>query len=128
MAKANDTNAKPVKLYYRIGEAAVVVGVEPSVLRFWETQFRGLRPQRAKSGQRWYSQKDVQKLLDIKKLLHEEGFTTRGALKKLRSAGIEPRDEDDPVVGDNQRLRETLLEIRKDIHQMLMMLDEEPRE
>ena len=70
----------PDKLFFRIGEAAQIVGVEPHVLRYWESEFR-MRPQRSASGQRMYRRKDLARFLRIRKLLHEEGFTIAGARK-----------------------------------------------
>jgi DNA-binding transcriptional MerR regulator len=76
-----------VKLYYRIGEVAQIVGVQPHVLRYWETEFRTIRPQKSGKGQRVYSRKDVEKLLRVKDLLKNQGFTIAGAKKKLREPG-----------------------------------------
>jgi DNA-binding transcriptional MerR regulator len=77
----------PVKLYYRIGEVAEIVGVEPHVLRYWEGEFRSaIRPTKSPKGQRIYSRKDVEKLLRVKELLYAQGFTIAGARKKLRDA------------------------------------------
>lgn len=76
--------ALPVKLYYRIGEVAEVVGVEPHVLRYWETEFGSIRPQKSPRGQRVYSRRDLEKLLRVKELLYGEGYTIAGAKKKLR--------------------------------------------
>jgi len=73
-----------VKLYYRIGEVAQIVGVQPHVLRYWETEFRTIRPQKSHKGQRVYSRRDVEKLLRVKDLLKNQGFTIAGARKKLR--------------------------------------------
>ena len=78
------------KLYYRIGEVAGLVGVEPHVLRYWETEFRSIRPQKSASGQRVYSRRDVDTLLKVKELLYGQGFTIAGAKKKLREGGVEP--------------------------------------
>ena len=72
----------PDKLYFRIGEVAELVGVEPHVLRYWETEFR-MRPHRSSSGQRLYRKKDIERILRIRKLLHAEGFTIAGARKVL---------------------------------------------
>ena len=72
----------PDKLYFRIGEVAELVGVEPHVLRYWETEFR-MRPHRSSSGQRLYRKKDIERFLRIRKLLHAEGFTIAGARKVL---------------------------------------------
>jgi DNA-binding transcriptional MerR regulator len=81
----------PTKLYYKIREAADIVGVETHVLRFWETQFPTLSPPKSRTGQRTYRPKDIELLLRIKKLLYEEGFTIAGAKKRL---GIEARGAD----------------------------------
>ena len=78
---------EPKKLYYKIREASKIVGVESYVLRFWETQFPMLMPPKTKSGQRIYRPKDIELLLEIRKLLYEEGFTIAGARKKLASGG-----------------------------------------
>jgi len=72
----------PDKMFFRIGEAAKLVGVEPHVLRYWEGEFK-LRPQRSSSGQRMYRRKDLAKFIKIRRLLHDEGFTIAGARKAL---------------------------------------------
>ena len=73
------------KAFFRIGEVAAIVGVEPHVLRFWEGEFRGLRPSKA-SGQRVYRRRDVELLLKIKQLVHVERFTLAGARQRLAEA------------------------------------------
>jgi len=78
------------KLYYRIGEVAGIVGVEPHVLRYWETEFRSIRPQKSRKGQRIYSRRDVEKLMRVKDLLYVQGFTIAGARRRLREGGTEP--------------------------------------
>jgi DNA-binding transcriptional MerR regulator len=78
------TGASTVKLYYRIGEVAGIVGVEPHVLRYWETEFPSIRPQKSRSGQRVYSRRDVDKLLRVKELLYAQRFTIAGARQRLR--------------------------------------------
>lgn len=72
----------PDKLFFRIGEAAELIGVEPHVLRYWETEFK-IRPQRSTAGQRMYRRKDIARFLRIRRLLHDEGFTIAGARKLL---------------------------------------------
>jgi DNA-binding transcriptional MerR regulator len=117
--------SRPVKLWYRIGEVARLVDVDTSVLRHWEHEFRALRPRRTKSGQRIYSQNDIQKILEIKRLLYEKRFTTRGAVQQLRVKGLEPRPSDDPVVMENRRLRSSLLKMRTLILDYLAFLEED---
>lgn len=78
----------PDKLFFRIGEVAGLVGVEPHVLRYWEREFRSIRPTKSKKGQRVYSRKDVENLFRVRDLLYRDGFTIAGAKKKLqRGAG-----------------------------------------
>lgn len=72
------------KLYFKIGEVAEIVGVAPHVLRYWETEFATLRPQKSRTQQRVYRRHDVATLLRIKRLLYVEGFTIAGARKQLR--------------------------------------------
>lgn len=74
----------PDKLYFRIGEVCEILGVEPHVLRFWETEFPMLAPHKSSSGQRNFRRKDVEVALRIKQLLRDEGFTIAGARKKLQ--------------------------------------------
>ena len=75
----------PEKLYFKIGEVCDLVGVQAHVLRYWETEFTMLSPQKNKSGQRSYRRRDVEMALRIKQLLYKEMFTIAGARKKLQS-------------------------------------------
>ncbi len=110
----------PAKLYYRIGEVAGIVGVEPHVLRYWETEFRSVRPQKSAKGQRIYSRRDVETLLKVKELLYAHRFTIAGARRKLREGGIEPAPpEDGGGSEETQRLRDALLAIRTDLVTLL---------
>ncbi len=72
------------KKYFRIGEVSKIVGVEPYVLRYWEKEFPQLRPRRSDSRHRTYQKKDIELLLEIKRLLYEEKMTIKGAKKKLK--------------------------------------------
>lgn len=80
----------PSKLFFRIGEVASLVGVEPHVLRYWEREFRSIRPTKSKKGQRVYSRRDVEGLLRVRDLLYRDGFTIAGAKKQLQRGGVEP--------------------------------------
>jgi len=75
----------PDKLYFKIGEVAKMADVPPHVLRYWETEFVAIRPKRASSKQRLYRRKDVELILNIKSLLHHQGYTIAGAKKFLES-------------------------------------------
>ncbi len=74
----------PDKLFFRIGEVSEIVGVEPYVLRYWESEFPGLSPKKSSSGQRMFRRKDVELLLKIRQLLYEKKFTIEGARKALQ--------------------------------------------
>ena len=74
----------PDRLYFRIGDVSELLGVEPYVLRFWETEFPMLQPKKGSTGHREYKRKDVALLLEIKRLLYDEGFTIPGARKALK--------------------------------------------
>lgn len=80
----------PPKLFFRIGEVAGLVGVEPHVLRYWEREFRSIRPTKSAKGQRVYSRKDVENLIRVRELLYRDGFTIAGAKKKLQRPADEP--------------------------------------
>jgi DNA-binding transcriptional MerR regulator len=73
----------PNKLYFRIGEVAKLAGIKPYVLRFWESEFTGLGPKKSGTGHRLYRRKDVELVLEIKRLLYEKRFTIEGARKIL---------------------------------------------
>ena len=80
----------PPKLFFRIGEVAGLVGVEPHVLRYWEREFRSIRPTKSAKGQRVYSRKDVENLIRVRELLYRDGFTIAGAKKKLQRPSDAP--------------------------------------
>src|ERR1700709_2510056 len=77
-------SALPSTRFFRIGEVGSLVGVEPHVLRYWEREFRSIRPTKSAKGQRVYSRKDVENLLRVRDLLYRDGFTIAGAKKKLQ--------------------------------------------
>jgi DNA-binding transcriptional MerR regulator len=105
----------PAKLYYRIGEVAGLVGVEPHVLRYWETEFRSVRPQKSAKGQRIYSRRDVETLLKVKDLLYAHRFTIAGARRKLREGGVEPVAPEAVNSEESTRMREALVALRSEI-------------
>lgn len=74
----------PDKLFFRIGDVADIVGVKPYVLRFWETEFPMVSPQKSATGQRVYRRSDVEHLLMVKHLLYKERYSIEGARKRLR--------------------------------------------
>src|SRR5579863_9817800 len=115
--------ALPAKVYFRIGEVAELVGVEPHVLRYWEREFRSIRPTKSAKGQRVYSRRDVENLMRVRELLYREGFTIAGAKKKLQRSGVEPHEESGAVAVEASKTREQLLALRSDIESFLAELN-----
>jgi len=95
----------PEKLFFRIGEVCDLIKVQPHVLRYWETEFPMLAPQKNRAGQRVYRRKDVEMVLRIRNLLYEEKFTIAGAKKKLQDEGIRgaSRAKLDPLKPDSSK-------------------------
>lgn len=78
----------PDKLYFKIGEVGDIVGVKQHVLRYWESEFPSIRPQKSKTNQRLYRRKDVEAVLAIKHLLYDRKFTIEGAKQYLKEEGV----------------------------------------
>lgn len=97
---------QPSKLFYRIGEISRITGLEPHVLRYWETEFPHLRPEKRKSGQRLYTRTDLDNILHVKQLLYRDGFTITGAKRKIR--GRSGRDVDEVIESAKREIRELL--------------------
>jgi DNA-binding transcriptional MerR regulator len=98
----------PDKLFFRIGEVSRIAGVPASVLRFWESEFSRISPRRTDSGQRMYRRRDVELILDIKRLLYEKKFTIKGARQHLKggSAPATPKIHSDLIVEIKNELEE----------------------
>ena len=122
--RANQPDAKvqlPDKLYFKIGEVADLVGVKPSVLRYWESEFSIVKPTKTKSKHRLYRRKDVETLLQIKHLLHDERFTIEGARKRIKSLSKDERRQAQLPLAD-RTYRSVLSRIKKDIESLHRML------
>ncbi len=111
----------PEKLYYKIGEVSQITGVEPYVLRYWESEFKIVAPGRTNSKQRLYRRKDLELILEIKKLLYEEKFTISGAKRKLQQvkAGRAKQLELDLP---EKKYQDALLRVRKDLEELQSLL------
>ncbi len=112
----------PEKLYFKIGEVAELAGVEPYVLRYWETEFKEIHPVKSRSKQRLYRKKDIETVLRIKGLLYEEGFTIEGARKKIREGSPEKGEAQIPIPLDNGRDIRFLKELKRDLEELLKIL------
>ena len=115
----------PDKLYFKIGEVAKLVGVKPYVLRYWETEFPMIRPGKTGTKHRLYRRRDVETLLEIKRLLHQERYTIEGAKKWLKSSGrkasAEKRDQMTLPLGE-RTYRQALARVKKELEQLQKML------
>jgi DNA-binding transcriptional MerR regulator len=107
----------PEKLYYKIGEVSDITGIEPYVLRYWESEFRIVSPSRTHSKQRLYRKKDLELILEIKKLLYEEKFTIAGAKKKLqKTKGL--KDQQMKLELPEKKFREALIRVKKELEDL----------
>jgi DNA-binding transcriptional MerR regulator len=100
------------KRYFRIGEVSRIMGVEPYVLRYWESEFPQIRPARADTNQRTYQRKDLEMIMEIKRLLYEEKLTIQGARQRLK------RKERVRSLADNTFIEE----LRADLEDILKVL------
>lgn len=114
----------PNKLYFRIGEVSKLLGVEPYVVRFWESEFRGLSPKKSDTGQRLFRRKDVELLLQIKHLLYEKKFTIEGARQSLSTTRQSPAPAPAPRVVAQQSLfgPDPIPMIREELRSLLELL------
>jgi DNA-binding transcriptional MerR regulator len=107
----------PNKFFFRIGEVSKLTDVEPHVLRYWETEFKSLRPKKNKAGQRVYKKKDVLLVLNIKELLYKQKYTIAGAKKR-----IEAEQEMTAHTSAHPNLKDTLQEVKSDLKEVLKVL------
>jgi len=101
----------PEKLFFTIREVSELCRVEPHVLRYWETEFRDLRPVKKGGNRRLYRHRDIYVVLQIKHLLYDLNFTIKGARKRLQSGDFEEFMRQDSVRGSLRRVRDELQEI-----------------
>lgn len=113
----------PRKIYYSITEVAEMADVKAHVLRYWETEFSALRPKKNRAGNRTYREKDVKLVLMIRKLLYEDGFTIKGARRKLqdRKTVEDERDQIEiPFSSNEQQFR--IARLREELESILAEL------
>jgi DNA-binding transcriptional MerR regulator len=138
--------AIPEKLFFKIGEVCELAGVQAHVLRYWESEFPMLAPQKNRAGQRVYRKRDVEIALRIKELLYEDQYTIAGAKKRLandlRAGGklkiISSSDSEEPsepspggtVTGTRGRTaeeRQALKKVSAELRELLAMLDKQSK-
>jgi DNA-binding transcriptional MerR regulator len=120
------SSALPDKQFFKIGEAAEIVGVKAHVLRYWESEFPSIRPLKTRGAHRMYRRADVEMLCVIHKLLHQEGYTIAGARKRVRELRGEEAIEQQPEVAEATRelsLRAELIQVRNELAELLEQLE-----
>ena len=108
---------------YKIGEVCKLADVQPYVLRYWETEFPQLAPNKSGGGQRLYTKREIETILRIKELLYRDGFTIAGAKKKLEE---EPASDviDEPAAPPKTDVTKALVTVKKELTAILRMLEE----
>jgi len=110
----------PEKNYFRIGEVSSLTQTKSYVLRFWETEFPMLRPVKSRTGHRLYRREDVQTILEIKRLLYQDGYTIDGARKELSRGNSRPQAQEELFKQRNDAV--PLNVIRKELQGILTIL------
>ena len=115
------------KLFYKIGEVSRLADVEPYILRYWESEFPALAPKKNRGGQRVYLQSDLEMVLRIKRMLHQEGYTIAGARKKLADIGhAEPKGSKPSGVTEaalsDKKLADAIVRVKDDIKGILELI------
>jgi DNA-binding transcriptional MerR regulator len=121
-------SAEDEKLY-KIGEVCKLADVQPYVLRYWETEFPQLAPNKSGGGQRLYTRREIDTILRIKDLLYREGFTIAGAKKKLETEASEPPPapppaEPPPIARAAAPPPDVLAGVKRELRELLRMLDD----
>lgn len=111
-----------MKYYYSISEVAEKTEVKPYVLRYWEQEFKELRPKKTKGGRRIYTAKDINLIFIIKKLLYEDHYTIEGVREKLRNNRIEGLPKESTNLQDKMIDISKLKEIEKGLKELLNIL------
>lgn len=112
MGASSRKNLSSDKLFYKIGEVSEIAEVESYVLRYWETEFPFLKPRKNRTGQRVYTRKDLETVLQIKNLLYKEKYTIAGVRKKFG----------EPASKKNNISLKTIQEIRRKLKEILNIL------
>ena len=115
----------PDKLFYKIGEVSRITEVEPYVLRYWETEFHFLRPRKNKSGQRVYVKKDLELIMQVKRMLYQERYTIEGVRKRFGEGmlrGPEPTPAPEKRSKESQTPAEAVRFVRKRLREILEQL------
>lgn len=115
------------KLYYSIGEVSDLAGLKPYVLRYWETEFSNLSPSKNRAGNRVYTEKDIEIILEIKRLLYQDKFTIEGARQYFNNtpssneSGPEPPNKAG-IIREKEIVKRALLDIQESLHELIELI------
>ncbi len=112
----------PEKLFYRIGDVWEITGIKPHVLRYWESEFSVLHPRKNRAGQRIYERRDVELVLEIKKLLYEQRYTISGARQLIARQAKQSRKKLSPALAARE-MSEALKMCRRELQALLTLLE-----
>jgi DNA-binding transcriptional MerR regulator len=129
--RSEQSSPIPDKLYFRIGEVAKLCGVEAYVLRFWETEFPQLKPNKSGTGQRLYRKRDVELALRVKRLLYSEGYTIAGARQVFAAEVRTPQKKSQPELplargSEENNIEARLKKLRVEVREILGILSTPP--
>ena len=116
----------PDKLFYRIGDVTEITGIKPHILRYWEAEFSGLHPRKNRAGQRIYERRDVEFVLEIKKLLYEQRYTISGA-KKFLARQHKQAPKKSPPAKTPGDVSAALKMCRQELRGLLILLEQNAR-
>lgn len=108
MQSLKEKKAIPGKLFYKIGEVSEIAGVKPYILRYWESEFPFLKPNKNKSGQRVYTRKNLDLILQVRDFLYQEKYTIAGVKKRFRKQSMK---EDFTSAGGIEKIKKRLKEV-----------------
>jgi DNA-binding transcriptional MerR regulator len=110
------------KIYYRIGEVGRITGVKPHVLRYWESEFKEIKPLKSRSLQRLYRKKDLELIFQVKQLLYEEGYTIAGAKVKIKDLAKGDRKQIE-FDFDKEKIEKMVLDLKGELKGIKEILD-----
>jgi DNA-binding transcriptional MerR regulator len=110
------------KIYYRIGEVGRITGVKPHVLRYWESEFKEIKPLKSRSLQRLYQKKELELIFHIKQLLYEEGYTIAGAKAKIKGLVRSDRKQVE-IDFDKEKLEKIVFDLKAELRGIKEILE-----
>ncbi|MCD4650269.1 MAG: MerR family transcriptional regulator [Candidatus Cloacimonetes bacterium] len=109
------------KYYYTIGEVCNLLNLKPHIIRYWEKEFRQLRPRKTRGGNRKYTQEDIELIRRIQDMLHDQRYTIEGAKTRLTAERKAPA-KIEPEINFSQTREETRQKIKTDLHKLKGLL------